>query len=140
MRIVVDTNVIVSAMFWGGKPRTLVDAARAGRFEVFTSSEILAELVDVTSRPKFDAKLAEIDRPRDELIERDFTSFVTIVEPTNRIRVVSDPDDDAVIACALAANANYIISGDDHLLSMGDYQGITICTVDDFVSLVLPKL
>ncbi len=141
MRIVVDTNVIVSAMFWGGKPRTLVDSARVGLFEVVASSELLAELREVAGRRKFKAKLDAIDRPLDELIERDFTSFATFAEPTLIVRVVpNDPDDDAVIACAVAAQADYIISGDDHLLSMGQYQGITILGVDDFVNVILPTL
>ncbi len=67
--------------------------------------------------------------------------FVTIIEGTQIVRVVpDDPDDDAVIACAVAAQADYVITGDDHLLSMGTYQGIEICTVEHFVGVVLSTL
>lgn len=108
MRIVADINVVVSELLWTGGPRLLLDAARADVIELVTSPALLEELVDVLERPKF-AALATVVEP-------------TAIEPV----VVADPDDDHVVACALAANADLIVSGDDHLLSVGEYRGIRI--------------
>lgn len=141
IRVVLDTNVVVSALLWGGKPRLILEAARVKRLELVTMRELTSELWDVILRDKFEKPVNRQKASRARLVEDGYLQVVTLIESVPIVPIVfDDPDDDAVIACAVAADADYIVTGDEHLLSMGEYQGITICTVDDFVSLVMPQL
>lgn len=141
MRVVLDTNVIVSGLFWTGPPARVLDSAIAKRFQVVISEAILAELSNVILRAKFNGRVARLPNlDRQTITEGLRDAFEVIhIDATERV-VGGDPDDDAIVACAVAASADYIISGDNHLLSIGQYQGIKICTVDHFVSTVLPFL
>ncbi len=111
MRIVADTNVIVSAFLWGGVPRQLLNAAGGQGVEFFTSRALIAELEDVLSRGKFAAQLSESRFTSAYLLAR-YTQLATLIAP---VEVTSpelrDPDDAAVLACALAAQADLIVSG-----------------------------
>ena len=134
IRAVIDTNIIVSAFFWGGTPRAVLDAARAKRFQMITAKEMIDELADVISRPKFADRLAQIGDTVDSLLENDYRALVEVVKLAEiESIIVDDPDDDALIACALGGAADYIISGDHHLLDMGEYQGIKMWTVSRFL-------
>lgn len=134
MRIVLDTNTVVSAAFWHGAPRRVMDAVEAGSLTAFTSPALLHELTDVVSRGKFAARLQSIGRSPAQVVEG-FASLATIVTPaTVPAAVVADPDDDAVIACAVAANAESIVSGDRHLLGLQVYQGIQIITAAELLT------
>jgi putative PIN family toxin of toxin-antitoxin system len=141
MRVVLDTNVIVSGVFWTGLPVVVLNAAIIGQFEAFTSEELLYELEDVVSRRKFNGRTIQVPALANRPIVSGIREFFQVLPGATSSRIVpNDPDDDAVIACAVAARADYIISGDAHLLSVGAYQGIPICTVEHFVSDVLPTL
>jgi len=122
MRVAPDTNVVVSGVLWQGSPRQVLDAARAGKITLFTTRFLLAELQDVLTRPKFARRLAQAGIGAATLVV-DFAALAVLVQPANISPVVlADPDDDAVLACALAAQANAM--GDAHLLQLGHYQGI----------------
>jgi len=126
MRIVIDTNVLVSGIVFAGAPAQLIDWARADRFELCTSSALLAELEEVLGRPKFAQRLRQADLTA-EGITASLRQMATIVLPAEVPRVVpADPDDDQVLAAAATAQADLIVSGDRHLLSLGSYQGIAI--------------
>src|SRR5207245_1053320 len=128
MRAAPDTNVIVSGVFWQGPPRQVLDAARAGKITLFTTPFLLVELPDVLSRPKFARRLAQAGINAAALVV-DFAALAVLVQPANiRPVVLADPDDDAVLACAVAAQADAIISGDTHLLQLRQYQGIPVLT------------
>ena len=135
MRFVVDTNLLVSGVIAAGLPRQLLDAAKAGRFELCTSETLLAELLDVLSRPKFAARLAQAKLTPAGIVD-DLRRIAIVVTPTSVPRVVpTDPDDDHVLAAALAGSANLIASGDKRdLLPLGSYQGIDIVTAREAVS------
>lgn len=126
MRVVLDTNVVVSALLWGGIPERLIRAAEDEGLEIFTSEALLAELAGILGRPKFAAKLAQLNASPAEVVAR----YRDIAEPVEAEPVegaqLRDPDDAAVLACALAARADAIVSGDDDLLALGNYQGIPI--------------
>jgi len=140
-RVVVDTNVIVSALLWEGKPLRILDAAREGKLTILTSSELMDELWDVVFRAKFEGIVARRKLSRDRIVEDGFLSLATRVDSRPiEGAVPNDPDDDAVIACAVAAQADYIISGDRHLLSLGEFQGIKICTAEHFLNVMMPNL
>lgn len=134
IRVVGDTNIIVSSFFWGGLPRMLLDAARSKRCQLITTEELIVELIDVLSRPKFAGNLAGIGETEDTLIDDDFRALVEVVEPAMIPPVIlDDPDDDLLIACAIGGAADYIVSGDHHLLDLGTYKNIKIGTVREFL-------
>ncbi len=126
MRLVADTNTVVSGLLWQGPPRQLLDAAFAGRFRLYTSAALLAELAEVLGRAKFARKVAASTFSAEQLVWR-YARLARHVTPAAIEPVVrADPDDDHVLACALAARAELIVSGDRHLLALGEYQGIRI--------------
>ncbi len=129
MRIVLDTNVVLSALLWRGMPYRLLDAIRSrGEARLFTSPALLDELADVLTRPSATKRLAVIGKAAREVLT-DYVDAVEVVEPEHVPRVVpNDADDDQVITAALAAGADWIVSGDADLLSMGSHQGIPIIT------------
>lgn len=129
MRIVIDTNLLVSGVISAGLPRQLVDAAKAGEFELCTSEVLLAELLDVIARSKFAARLAQAGLTPMDVVE-DLRTLAVVVSPITIARVVlTDPDDDHVLAAALTGAADLIASGDKRdLLPLGSYQGIPIIT------------
>ena len=126
MRAVLDTNVIVSGLLWRDNPRRVLDCARDGIIEIFTSAELLEELEDVLSREKFAARLEAANVTVSELIAG-YSALATVVEAkTIEPVILADPDDDAVLACALMAQCEIIVSGDRHLLDLKDYKEIRI--------------
>ena len=129
MRIVLDTNVVLSALLWRGTPYRLLDAIRShSEARLLTSPALLDELADVLTRPSAAKRLAVIGKAAREVLA-DYVEAVEVVEPEHVPRVVpNDTDDDQVIAAAVAAGADWIVSGDADLLSMGSYQGIPILT------------
>ncbi len=128
MRIVLDTNVIVSAVIWGGTPLRLLQAATAGDIDLYTSPALLIELREVLGREHLASRLAQQRSSVEQAIGH-YGDLAISVSPLSTPRVVpGDADDDHVIAAALAAHANLVVSGDKHLLSMGSYKGIGIGT------------
>lgn len=115
-QIVPDTNIVISGLLWRGNPRRILDAARDGIIELYTSHVLLDELEDVLSREKFALRLAAANVTAQDLISG-FSALATVIEAAPIAPVILlDPDDDAVLACALAAEAEVIVSGDSHLL------------------------
>ena len=128
MRLVLDTNIALSGLLWGGAPGQLIEAAIQQRIELASSTALLAELQGVLSREKFAAQLAKRGLTVNGIFGG-YLALVTSVSPLSTPRVVErDPDDDHVIACALAAHADAIVSGDLDLLELGQHQGIPILT------------
>lgn len=126
MRVVLDTNTVVSGFLWGNEPRALIDAAVEGRIELFTSEVLIAEIEDVLPRARFAARLAEKQLAIPALIER-YRVLANIVAPAVLSGPVSkDPDDDLVLATALAASANLIVSRDKHLRNLKYFHRIPI--------------
>jgi len=134
MRVVADTNTVISGLLWSGTPRRVLDAARAGTIELFTSAVLLAELEDVLSREKFAQRLALVGlTPRDLVLG--YAALALLVDPAAIDPVVvADPDDDFVLACAVAADAEIIVSGDSHLLNLKKYQSIHILTAAELLT------
>lgn len=133
MRVVLDTNVVASGFLWGGVPRQLLHAAREKKLQLYTSTTLLLELTDILGRAKFARKLAAAQLSVDQLVER-YALLATVVHPAAIHPIVlNDPDDDHVLACALAAKADYIVSGDRHLLDLKEHRGIQIVTVAETV-------
>lgn len=130
MRVVLDTNTLISGVISpGGPPRRLLDGVRAQAFELCSSATLLAELLDVLSREKFAVRLTEAGLSPQGIVA-ELRRLAYMVAPQEVPRVIEqDADDDHVLACALAGRADMIVSGDRHLHSLGgQYQGIPIVT------------
>ncbi len=128
MRIVLDTNVVLSALLWRGTPHHLLAAiGQRSSIQLYSSTALLEELADVLTRPSATKRLSLIGRSAREVLA-DYVEAIDLVEPTSVPSVVvGDVDDDQVIAAAVAARADLIVSGDrKHLLPLGSHQSIDI--------------
>lgn len=128
MRVVADTNVFISALMFGGLPGRFLDLALRGRFTLVTSKALLDELNE-----KLREKFAVSER--DALtIRAKLEGNASVVDPDFELNAVpDDPDDNRVLECAVAGRADFIVSGDRHLLRIGNYEGIAIVTVRQFL-------
>jgi len=140
MRLVADTNIWVSGLLWGGKPEILFNLIEEGEVMVYVSPEILAEIARVLGYRKFQKHLLRLETTVTDLLEL-VHSLTTLVEtPKNQeTLVVRDPTDDIFLHAAIHAKVNYLISGDDHLLSLKEYRGIPIVTVHKFLQAHFPE-
>ena len=128
MRIVLDTNIVLSALLWQGTPHHLLAAIRQQPgVQLYSSTALLEELGDVLTRASAAKRLVLIGKSAREVLA-DYVEVIELAEPIDVPRVVSgDVDDDQVIAAAVAARADLIVSGDRrHLLPIGNHQGIAI--------------
>ncbi|MFO8073653.1 MAG: putative toxin-antitoxin system toxin component, PIN family [Polyangia bacterium] len=122
MRVVLDTNVIVSAVVFGGKPRAVLGRCIRGQDLLVTCSALVAEIEAVLARPRFGFFEREARMITSELLQ-----IADRAEPGLVPAVIAeDPDDDVVLACAVKGRADVIVSGDHHLKALGSYQGIPI--------------
>ena len=131
-RIVLDSNVILSAaLFRQSTPRQALDKASVSG-QILISNQILGELQDVFSRPKFDKYSSK--QVRNEFLN-DFLTVVENVEIVQKIAACRDRKDDKFLELAVNGNANYIITGDQDLLVLHPFQNIAIISVSDYLSL-----
>ncbi|MDI6731088.1 MAG: putative toxin-antitoxin system toxin component, PIN family [Candidatus Margulisbacteria bacterium] len=125
-KIVLDSNVIISALLWSGLPHQILQLAENHNILIFSSMEILDEVFKVLKRPKLQKRINELHTSPDELIES-LLGVVEIVHSRNKLYVIiNDPDDNKIIECAVASEADHIITGDPHLLKLKRYGNIVI--------------
>ncbi len=131
MRLVLDTNVVISALVWGGVPYQLLQAAAAGTVDLYTSPVLLDELRGVLARPHLAQRLMGQQRSVERAVEF-YARLCRSVEPLHTPRTVpNDPDDDHVVATAIEAQAHLIVSGDKHLLQLKDSISIPVLKAQD---------
>lgn len=137
MRVVADTNTVVSAFLWGGPPARVLESARAEHITLFSSAALIAELEDVLGREKFSARIAQVGSSVPELLAG-YRALITLVRPATLAApvVIRDPDDDHVLACALGAAAELIVTRDRHLLDLGTFQRIRILPAHEALALI----
>ena len=137
MRIVADTNTVLSGLLWQGAPRRLLELAREGTVLLCTSLTLLAELAEVMARDKFARQVHAAGISAAELVEN-YGRLAEVVTPEPLPAAVSrDPDDDHILACAIAGKAELIVSGDKrHLLVLIEYQGIPIRNASEALSIL----
>jgi putative PIN family toxin of toxin-antitoxin system len=140
MRVVLDANQLVSAVLVPvGRPAQVLEAWRAGRFELVLSPAILAEVRRVLLYPRLRRKHGWSEAQIDDFLAG-ITGAATLTPGTLSIQAVpDDPTDDKVVACTLEAEAQYIVSGDKHLTQLERYQGIEIVTPALFTERVLAQ-
>ena len=133
MKCVLDTNILVSAFLWQGIPARLIQHASRNEIQLFTSHALLDELAEVLHRKKLAKAVENTGLSADQLLShyRRLAYRVTTHQLTRRIS--RDPDDDQVLACALAAKAALIVSGDRDLLTLKSFQQIPIVTAAEAV-------
>ena len=132
-RVVLDTNVLISAILYGGKPRTILDAALSGSIEIFVSEAIVQEFQAVLLRPQFGLNVQFVHNVVAEL-----TSLAEWVTPDHHHQVViEDPSDNLILdCCAVAAKSQYLVTGDAHLLRLQRFQEVAILTPQHFIEVL----
>ena len=128
-RIVLDTNISISAFFWNGFPRNVYNLARNKKIILLYSKDIERELIRVLSYDKFGLALNEILPIANDYRKAGF--FIKVISSLAIIK--EDPTDNIFINCAIDGNAHYIISGDAHLLNLKKYNGIEIVKPKEFL-------
>ena len=131
VRVVLDTNVLVSALIHEGKPRKLLSKLLE-KHTVILSQHLMAEFADVVSRDKFVVKDFQVDRFLSDLVSM---SKIVADNPVFKA-VLEDPDDDVVLNAAVAGKADLIVSGDRHLLKLECFKGIRIVSVVDMLEIL----
>ena len=130
IRVVLDTNTVISALLFSGTASRLVPLWQSHRIMVLVSGDVLEEYLRVLAYPKF--KLSEADIRG--LAEDELLPFVETVRVRRRLAVVQrDPDDDKFLECAVAGRATYLVTGDRDLRERNSYRGIVILTVGEFL-------
>jgi len=127
-RVVLDTNVYISALMFGGLPGSLLDLAFLRAFTLIISPALLDEL-DEKLQAKFEMTIEDAAFLRARL-----RKIAQVVEPKQSLTVIAeDTDDNRVLECAVEGHADVILSGDRHLLKLGNYEGVAIVTVRQFL-------
>ncbi len=135
-RLVIDTNVLVSAFLWQGTPGRLLELAGEQAAQLFTSRVLLDELDSVLHRKKLVKSVAATGLSADAMLAN-FRKLATLVTARQLTAQISrDADDDAVLACALAARADLIVSGDDDLLVLGSFESIPIVIASQALAVI----
>lgn len=128
IKLVLDTNIYLSAILFGGLPEHILDLARSGIITIYCSDFIIAELQKIL-KSKFEWDSVKIDTTILEI-----QSITTRVATINELNIIKeDPSDNNILACALDSDATFIISGDRHLLKLKRYRGIQILTARQFL-------
>ena len=128
-KVLLDTNILISALGWSGKPKVIFEKCLHGELELVTSPNQIEELKRVMNYQKFNFT---------EEQKATFISIIlemaTIVEITDKIKViVDDPDDNAILETAIVGNVQYLISGDPHLLKLKEFAKVKIVTASEFL-------
>jgi len=132
-RVVPDTNIIISAVFWSGKPYKIISRGLAGEYQLVTSPEIVDEVISKL-RKKFQFPEDKVDEQANIML-----SLFEVVSPVTRLDVVRDKSDNKIIECALDGRADYIVTGDPDLLALKEFRNIKIVTAHEFLRKFAPS-
>jgi len=130
-KVLLDTNILISALGWSGKPKVIFEKCLHGELELVTSPNQIDELKRVMDYPKFNFS---------EEQKATFISIIleiaTMVEITGKVNVVvDDPDDNAILETAIVGNVQYLVSGDPHLLKLKEFAKVKIVTASEFLGI-----
>jgi uncharacterized protein len=133
LRVVLDTNVIISALLFTGKASRLVDKWKSGSIVLLATKEIVREYLRVLTYPKFELTETEIET----VLNREILPYIETIKIKGVFAATSrDPDDDKFLACAVAAKADFVVSGDDDLLTLKRVGQCPIIALDEFLKIV----
>jgi putative PIN family toxin of toxin-antitoxin system len=132
-RVVLDTNVLISALLFRGGLSKIVGLWQKGKVIPVISKETFSELVTVLEYPKFSLTQEETD----SIIKYEILPYFEIVEVVKDVKgICRDPEDDKFISCAISGSADYIVTGDKDLFDLKQYKSIKIIKVSDFLKMV----
>lgn len=130
IKAVLDTNVLISGILFGGNPRQIFELVIQGKIDAYISPAIFIEFKEVLIRPKFG-----ITHEKCFLITKEIENLFCFVFPQIRVDLIKDdPDDNIILECALAADVEYIITGDSHLLTLKSFEKIQIISPVMFIA------
>ena len=129
---VIDTSTLISALGWEGKPQQILNDCLDKKFRLVTSPQILQEIRDVLFREKFDF----IDSSKKNEFILLLSQLAEIVYPTHRVDVCRDKKDNKFIELALSAKVKIVVSSDNDLLDIKEYNGIKILSVNEFLKIL----
>ncbi len=128
-KVFLDTNILISALGWRGKPRVIFEKCLHGELELVTSPNQIEELRRVMDYPKFN-----FTEEQKATFISIFLEMARMVEIPGKVKViVDDPDDDAMLETAVVGNVDYLISGDPHLLKLKEFAKVKIVTASEFL-------
>ena len=127
-RVVLDTNIFISAAFWKGNPHIILEKAIDHQFDLFVSQEIIAEIKEALTLD-FSLRETEIDIYIESVI-----NFAQLVEPKERLQILNS-DGDRILECAVESKADFIVTGDNHLLKLREFRKIRILSPKEFLML-----
>ncbi len=129
-KAVLDTNILISGILFGGNPRQIFELVIQGKIDAYISPAIFTEFKEVLIRPKFG-----ITHEKCFLISKEIENLFCFVFPQVRVDLIKDdPDDNIILECALAADGEYIITGDSHLLTLKSFDKIKIISPAMFIT------
>jgi len=140
MLVVIDTSALISGVLWTGLPHRLIELAEAGQITLCATEETLVELREVLARPKFAIKIRDRLTSVEEIMQSVLALVALYPALASSGIVEADPGDDKIVACALGAGAEYLISSDDHLLDLKSVGDVRILTVREFLAERFPSV
>jgi putative PIN family toxin of toxin-antitoxin system len=130
LRVVIDTNIVISALNFGGNPKAVLELARENRIHNFTTPFIINEVEKVLTQ-KFGWQM-EVTQE----VLNDFRGFSQVVNPSETVAAISYAPDNRILECAVAGRVDCIISGDHHLTDLKTYESIKIMTPTEFLEII----
>ena len=139
-RAVIDTNVLISGIISErGAPSRVINMARDNRFTLVTSPTLIGEFISTSGHPHITGKYKQIIEQIDAIVNFLLLAAEVVDGIPKEKVIVDDPADDAVLACAIEGKAEFIVSGDSHLLNLKEYQGIKIVAAKQFLEILEAK-
>ena len=136
VRITIDTNIFVAATFWLGASHRVLNLVEEGKIELILSKDIIQEFIDVLGYEEIKQKVKNKNLEMMLTIEK-LKSISIIIEPKEKLDTVKeDPADNKILECAFEGNAGFIISKDNHLLKLKEFEGIKIMTPEEFLEII----
>ena len=136
LKLVLDTNTLVSAFFWKGNEYELFKNIEKEKAQLFISKEILNEVEDIFNRPKFEEVIKNVKMSPNQIIQKIISVSHLVLGPKLNIKVCRDPKDNKFIECAVNCNADYLVSGDKDLISLKSYKNIKIFRSSEILKLL----
>ncbi len=136
MKITADTNVLVSATFWYGDSNEIIERVERREIELVLSKEIIDEFARVLQYDEIQEKIRNKNLEMKRTVEK-IVSLSTLTEPIERLDVVKeDADDNKILECAKAGKVDFIVSNDNHLLKLKEFEGIQILSSHEFLKII----
>ena len=134
MRAIMDTNVIISGLFWKGQPSRILDLGQAEVFIICLTPKLLHEIEKVLTYDRLQLHLQQSGKTKEQIMAALEETCLLALDPKIPPIIKEDPTDDIIMGAALAHQADFIISGDQHLLKLKDFQNIPILSPREFLA------